>query len=127
MLAVGRVYEFALPDWLQAGLLHQAAHLVAPDLQAAVGQCRDKPAAAVTLAAAHERGTQMHARFAKHRRSCTTLGLVKSSPANTKETTGLCEVVRIFWTHLTAASLASFVSVFAYQSCCLHRTLPLVL
>jgi hypothetical protein len=91
MLAVGCVYEFALPDWLQAGLLHQTAHLVTPDLQAAVGQFRDKPAAAVTLAAAHERGTQMHVRFAKHRRSGTTLGFVKSSPANTKETTGLCD------------------------------------
>jgi len=91
VLAVGRVYEFALPDWLQAGLLHQAAHLVTPDLQIAVGQCRDEPAAPVTLADAHKRGTQMRARFAKHRRSCVTLGFVKSSLANAKKTTSLCD------------------------------------
>jgi hypothetical protein len=79
MFAVGRVYEFALSDWLQAGLLHQAAHLVTPELHVAVDQCCDKPAAAVTLAAAHERGTQMPARFVKYRRNCTMLGFVKSS------------------------------------------------
>jgi len=45
MLAVGRVYEFALLGWLQAGLFHQVALLVTPGLQAAIGQCRDKPAA----------------------------------------------------------------------------------
>lgn len=65
MPAVGRVDEFALPHRLQAGLLHQPTHLVTADLQAAIGQCRDQATAAVTLTAAHECGTQIHARLQK--------------------------------------------------------------
>jgi len=99
MLAVGRMHEFALPDWLHASLFQQTAHLVTLDLQAAIGQCCDKSAAAVTLAAAQERGTQMHARFAKHRRSCTTLGFLKSSPANTKDNRFMRQVRPSFAAH----------------------------
>ena len=65
MLTISRVHELALPDWLQAGLLHGLAYLIAPDLQAAIGKRRNQTAAAVTLATAHECCTQMHASFAK--------------------------------------------------------------
>jgi len=41
------VHEFALSYWLQAGLLHQAAHLVTADVEAAISQRRDQATAAV--------------------------------------------------------------------------------
>jgi len=91
MLAVGRVHELTLPDWLQAGLLHQPAYLVTPDLKAAIGQRCNQASAAVASATAHVRGTQMHARFAKSRRDSTALGFIKSSPAHAKKSAGLCD------------------------------------
>jgi hypothetical protein len=91
MLAVSRVHELTLPYWLQAGLLHHAAHFVTADLEAATGQRRDKPAATVALTTAHERGTQMHARFAKNRLGSTVLRLVESAPAYAEQATGLCD------------------------------------
>jgi hypothetical protein len=91
MLAVGRVHELALPDWLQAGLLHQPAYLVTPDLKAAIGQRCNQAPAAVALPTAYERGTQMHARFAKSRRDSTAPGFVKSSPAHAQKATSLCD------------------------------------
>ena len=91
MLTISRVHELALPDWRQAGLLHELAYLVAPDLQAAIGKHRNQTAAAVTLATAHECCTQMHASFAKSRRDGTALGFIKSSPVYVKKTAGLCD------------------------------------
>jgi len=65
VLAVGRVHEPALPDWPQAGLLHEPPYLKRSDLETAVGQRADQVTAAVTLAADYDRGMQMHARFVK--------------------------------------------------------------
>jgi hypothetical protein len=90
MLAVGLMHDLALPNWLQAGLLHQSAHLVTPDLEAAIGQCCDQATAALTLAAAHERRTQMYACFVKSRLGGTVFGFVKPAKL-TQKAAGLCD------------------------------------
>ena len=71
--------------------MHQTAHLETADLKTAISQRRDEATAAVTLTAAHERSTQMHARFTKSRRDGTTLRFIKSGPAHAQKTAGLCD------------------------------------
>ena len=68
MLAVGGVYELALPRRAQAMLAHQTAHAIAAHCDASQGHCRSQTTACVSITTGGECSFLMHAGLAYWRR-----------------------------------------------------------